>query len=142
MAFGLTARCALSWELGTMDQDWKAVGQDLSHPPELGGESQGTSRFALWLAKTDKPVELTRPHSLSTALKGRESRSPSHLEPSVLTNSLLQNRGVVRELFLACKREKKFLFPKQVFLYLKQFSSHIKIIFFITTKVNEITAKY
>ena len=39
LAFGLTARCSVSWEPGTLGQDWKAAGQDLSHPPELGVES-------------------------------------------------------------------------------------------------------
>lgn len=39
LAFGLTARCSVGWEPGTLGQDWKAAGQDLIHPPEPGVEN-------------------------------------------------------------------------------------------------------
>lgn len=63
-----------------------------------GGEWQGTSRLALWLGKSGKSEGLTRPHSLFTPLKEPKSRSPSHFETSIFTDSLLYNQGVVREL--------------------------------------------
>lgn len=50
LAFCLTARCSISWEPGTMGQDWKAAGQDLSHPPELGQRVTGNKQgcIVIW----------------------------------------------------------------------------------------------
>lgn len=51
LAFRLTARCSISWEPGTMGQDWKAAGQDFSHPPELGRRVTGNKQVCFVIRK-------------------------------------------------------------------------------------------
>ena len=96
----------------------------------------------MWLGKSGKSEGLTRPHSLFTPLQELKSRSPSHFETSILTDSLLYNQGVARELFSVCKREKCPSFQNKYSSILKCFYMYKNKQFFLTTEVNEITAKY
>lgn len=129
---GLWLNCQMLSQLGT----WNAgAGLEGSWPrPQSpswagGGEWQGTSRLALWLGKSGNSEGLTRPHSPFTPVKEHKSRSPSHFETSILTDSLLYNRGVVRELFSVCKREKCPSFQNK-------YSSILKCFYMYKNKLN------